>query len=145
MAGVGWSAGQYTLFERQRTRPARDLFHAVPAGERWEIVDLGCSPGNSTAVLVERFPDATVTGLDSSEDMLAQARRWLPQVRFETADIATWSREGSGLRPYLARLEPSERPDFLARYQKLIERAYPPRADGKVLLAFPRLFIVATC
>lgn len=60
------------------------------------------------------------------------------------AAVVAWF-EGSGLRPYLARLDSNERAGFLARYRELIELAYPLQADGKVLLAFPRLFIVATC
>jgi trans-aconitate 2-methyltransferase len=32
---------------------------------------------------------------------------------------------------------------FLASYTDEIERAYPRRSDGKVMLKFPRLFIVA--
>src|SRR5262249_3524649 len=51
---------------------------------------LGCGPGNSTELLVERFPDAEVTGVDSSPDMLRQARERLPQCKFIQADLATW-------------------------------------------------------
>ena len=44
----------------------------------------------------------------------------------------------------LADLAPGERETFLARYLDAIGRAYPPQADGGVLLPFPRLFLVAT-
>jgi trans-aconitate 2-methyltransferase len=54
-------------------------------------VDLGCGPGNSTELLVDRYPDATVTGLDLSPDMLRQARERLPQCVFIEADLATWT------------------------------------------------------
>ena len=53
-------------------------------------------------------------------------------------------RRGTGLRPFLARLTPQEQPIFLDRYKALLADAFPPRADGKVLLPYPRLFFIAT-
>ncbi len=88
-----WSAKQYTTFEQERTRPVRDLVAAIPdlPGRAVRLaVDLGCGPGNSTEVLAQRFPEATVTGLDNSEDMLDAARKRLPGTAFRLADIATW-------------------------------------------------------
>ncbi|QVM98811.1 MULTISPECIES: trans-aconitate 2-methyltransferase [unclassified Pseudomonas] len=251
-----WSAAQYSTFENERTRPVRDLVAALPNHTVASAVDLGCGPGNSTQVLASRYPEAQVTGLDSSEDMIAAARQRLPQLAFEVADIASWSvdegvdvilanaslqwlpdhallypqlvrqlraggslaiqtpdnldepahrqlREiaklgswaskvgdlklpprhtaayyydvlsphcrrvdvwrttyyhplaggapavvewfkGSALRPYLAALDAQEQADFLQYYLQAMEQAYPPAADGTVLLPFPRLFIVAT-
>ena len=86
-----WSAKQYSAFENERTRPVRDLVAALPASAVRSAVDLGCGPGNSTEVLAARYPDATVSGLDSSEDMVLAARKRLPQLSFEVADIGTWS------------------------------------------------------
>jgi trans-aconitate 2-methyltransferase len=51
---------------------------------------------------------------------------------------------GTGLRPFLARLDAAEQPQFLARYTTLLTAAFPPQADGKVLLPYPRLFFIAT-
>lgn len=87
---MSWSAKQYSMFEQQRTRPVRDLVAALPTTTVKLAVDLGCGPGNSTQVLAERYADASITGLDSSEDMLKDARLRLPGLKFELADIGTW-------------------------------------------------------
>ena len=256
-AAEDWSAAQYLKFEDERTRPSRDLLAQVPLDAPRRVVDLGCGPGNSTDLLIERFPGAEVIGVDSSPDMLRQARERLPRRKFVEADLSTWTPEpgtdllfgnavfhwvpdhpnvlkrllralgpggvlavqmpdnanqpaftaldkvvasgswaaaiaqtkgrqrkqllapegyydlfrplcsrvdvwhihynhliddhagvvewfkGSGLRPLLAPLDPAMRAAFLAEYTDEIGRAYPLRCDGKVMLRFPRLFIVA--
>jgi trans-aconitate 2-methyltransferase len=251
-----WNARQYLKFEDERTRPPRDLLAQVPLDKPRLVVDLGCGPGNSTELLVARFPHSEVVGLDASPDMLRKARERLPNCKFVQADIATWlpaaqtdlvfsnavlqwlpdhppvmrrvlealpaggvlavqmpdnTREpalrfqrevgesgpwrdhpeikaaarkdlpspeayydllkpvcsridiwhtvynhvmaspaaitewfkGSSLQPFLSPLNPAEREKFLAAYTEKIVDAYKPRFDGKVLLRFPRLFIVA--
>jgi trans-aconitate 2-methyltransferase len=249
-----WSPNHYLSFEDERTRPARDLLARVPIADAQRVVDLGCGPGNSTELLMRRFPGVKVTGVDNSSAMLASARQRLPEATFVEADIATWTpsqpvdlifanavfqwvpdhaavlvrlmeslaaggilavqipdnfgepahylmeevarpwsvkldgAEGererilppavyydrlssvavavdiwrtvyhhplsdaaaivswfrsTGLRPYLNRLAPAEQEAFLAAYTKRVGEAYPRQADGRVLLAFPRVFIVA--
>jgi trans-aconitate 2-methyltransferase len=86
-----WNAGQYLKFEDERTRPAADLIGRVPLAEIRSAVDIGCGSGNSTELIVDRYPDARVVGLDNSPDMLAKARMRLPGVSFEEADIAAWN------------------------------------------------------
>nr|MBV9862386.1 hypothetical protein [Alphaproteobacteria bacterium] len=61
----------------------------------------------------------------------------------DVAAIVAWLR-GTGLRPFLARLDGAEQRLFLDRYAALLDEAFPPRADGKRLLPYPRLFFVAT-
>jgi trans-aconitate 2-methyltransferase len=251
-----WNATQYLKFEDERTRPARDLLAQIPLANARRVFDLGCGPGNSTELLVERYPDAQVTGVDSSPDMLRKARERLPQCSFVQADLSDWdapadadilysnatfqwvpqhlevlqrlltglksgavlavqmpdntdepshvwmreianepqwrnliapaalAREdlpspedyynalrplctrldiwhthyqhalagpqavtdwfkGTALRPFVDPLTPDQRQAFLNAYTARIAAAYPARYDGKVLLRFPRLFILA--
>jgi trans-aconitate 2-methyltransferase len=254
---VSWSARQYVAFEDERTRPVRDLLAVVPESYSGRAIDLGCGPGNSTELLRAKLPDARVSGIDSSHDMIAAARERLPQIEFEVADISAWSdpgpfdvilanavlhwlpdhasllpalvaklapggalavqmpdnlaepthrlmREtaldgpwaeklaaaaetrttlndaawyfnvlrlhaprvdvwrttyhhplkggvgavvewfkGSGLRPFLDPLDAAERAQYLQRYRAALAPFFPERADGSVLLPFPRLFMVA--
>jgi trans-aconitate 2-methyltransferase len=91
---MSWSAKQYTTFENERTRPPRDLLTAVPTTDVRRAVDLGCGPGNSTELLADRFPDAQVTGLDSSANMIEAARKRLPALQFEVADLQGWTDAG---------------------------------------------------
>lgn len=98
-----WSARQYLAFEDERTRPVRDLLAAIPAVEARTAVDVGCGPGNSTEVLSARFPGATVSGFDSSPDMIAAARKRLPALRFEVLDVRGWlDSAGPGSTPEAA-------------------------------------------
>ncbi|QMV01296.1 trans-aconitate 2-methyltransferase [Devosia sp. D6-9] len=249
-----WSPSLYRRFEDERTRPARDLLAQVDVEAPRLVVDMGCGPGNSTELLVERFPGAQVVGLDTSPNMLAEARERVPSARFEVADANVWVPEAgtdvvfanaiyqwvldhlgalsrvmealepgaalavqmpdnmgepshvlmrevaaegpwaeklrgaaravlppvriyyealapyasridiwhtiynhvlvnadavvewvksTGLRPFIDPLDEAERAEFLARYRAKIAEAYSPVEGGKVLLRFPRLFIVA--
>jgi trans-aconitate 2-methyltransferase len=256
-AKTDWSALQYLLFEDERTRPSVDLLARVTVKDPARCVDIGCGPGNSTELVAARFPQATVEGLDSSQDMLEKARKRLPAIAFAQADVAGWrpgpvydlifanavlqwlpdhaallpklagalrsggclavqmpdnldepshvamakvaasgpwatklarAREAkaligsfedyrtwlagagckvdlwktiyvhelagpeaivewfksTGLKPFIDPLDPDERAAFLSDYLSEIRASYPAQADGKVLLKFPRIFIVAT-
>ncbi|WP_312626438.1 trans-aconitate 2-methyltransferase [Scandinavium sp.] len=49
----------------------------------------------------------------------------------------------TGLRPYLQDLDNVSQQAFLKRYLQLLEEHYPRQQNGQILLAFPRLFIIA--
>ncbi|MBY0383098.1 MAG: trans-aconitate 2-methyltransferase [Xanthobacteraceae bacterium] len=86
-----WNAKLYLKFASERTRPAQELLARIPLENARRVIDLGCGPGNSTGLLAARWPDAQVTGIDSSPNMLREARAGLPNLSFEQADIASWS------------------------------------------------------
>ncbi|HEY3897893.1 MAG TPA: trans-aconitate 2-methyltransferase [Chthoniobacter sp.] len=85
-----WNPDQYLKFDDERTRPCRELVARIALDKPGTIVDLGCGPGNSTAVLAQRWPDAKVSGLDRSADMIRAAREKSPRIHWEESDIATW-------------------------------------------------------
>lgn len=121
---MSWSARQYSMFEQQRTRPVRDLVAAIPTTEVNVAVDLGCGPGNSTQVLAERFASATIRGIDSSDDMLTEARQRLPELSFELADIATW-RPNQRFDVILANASLQWVPDHAELYPRLVNLLNP--------------------
>jgi trans-aconitate 2-methyltransferase len=55
------------------------------------IYDLGCGAGEVTRIIAERWPSATVYGIDNSKEMLAQAAAEPGRVHWIEADIHTWS------------------------------------------------------
>ncbi|WP_394002488.1 trans-aconitate 2-methyltransferase [Luteimonas sp. WGS1318] len=114
-----WSARQYSRFEDQRTRPARDLVAAIPDTRVHRAVDLGCGPGNSTAVLAARYRGAAILGLDSSADMIRAARARLPEIAFEVADITDW-RADAPVDVILANASLQWLPDHARLYPQLL-------------------------
>lgn len=86
-----WNPALYLQFAAERTRPAAELASRIQHPEAKHIADLGCGPGNSTALLHQAFPNATVTGIDSSPAMLEKARAALPTCQFEQADVTSWT------------------------------------------------------
>ena len=251
-----WNPQLYRQFEAERTRPARELLDRIPPIHVHFATDLGCGPGNSTELLAQKWPDAQITGVDSSAAMLQQAQERLPSCAFQQADIRHWQpsqpqqviyanaslqwltdhqtllphlvnqldiggalavqmpdnleepshrlmREvaasvrwqshisaqaadrkrlltsenyfdllgdagcqvdiwrttyyhpmadaqgiitwlrATGLRPFLASLDEAQQAEFLNDYHQALLPAYPSRHNGQVLLAFPRLFMVA--
>ena len=122
---TGWSAEQYRKFEDERTRPASDLLARVPLAGPARVADLGCGPGNSTELLAERWPGAEIIGVDSDPDMLAAARRRLPDRSFVAADLASW--------------QPAEPFDLLRRLEPLLEVVGSEASDDR--LNFPLVHV----
>lgn len=88
--GVAWDPDRYRRYAGHRFRPGLDLIARIPPIAPATVVDLGCGTGELTAALAERFPDARVTGLDSSAAMLAKARAAFPAIDWIAGDIGDW-------------------------------------------------------
>jgi trans-aconitate 2-methyltransferase len=84
-----WNPGLYLRFERERTQPVRDLVARLEVRQPSRVLDIGCGPGNSTAVLKDRWPEAAVTGLDNSRAMIEKARRSRADIEWLEADAAS--------------------------------------------------------
>jgi len=87
-----WDPEQYLRRRDERARPFHDLLARIRADDPHVVVDLGCGPGNLTRLLAQRWPDATVTGIDSSPEMVAAAAEHAIDGRlgFELGDVETW-------------------------------------------------------
>jgi trans-aconitate 2-methyltransferase len=85
-----WDPERYLTYADERGRPFVELVARVPAESPGSVVDLGCGPGNLTRLLTERWPGATVAGLDSSVEMIATARSSGSTATFEVADLRDW-------------------------------------------------------
>jgi trans-aconitate 2-methyltransferase len=88
---MGWDPKTYLAFGAERTRPAADLLARVPVDKPRRVADLGCGPGNSTALLRARWPEAEIDAVDFAPEMLADARKSGVDARFIEADIARWT------------------------------------------------------
>ena len=90
-----WDPAQYLRFADERARPFFDLTGRIGAGAPGYVVDLGCGPGQLTASLADRWPDAEVLGIDSSDEMITSASRLLADrphanLSFRVEDVHDW-------------------------------------------------------
>jgi trans-aconitate 2-methyltransferase len=87
---MSWNPSFYLTYADERTRPAADLLARVARENPARVADLGCGPGNSTALLAQRWPRAKVEGVDSSPQMIDAAKKSGVAANFILADLASW-------------------------------------------------------
>jgi len=87
-----WDPDRYLVYADERGRPFVELVQRIGATGPARVVDLGCGPGNLTALLLQRWPQAAVVGVDSSLDMVDAARRDEAGagIDFVVGDVRTW-------------------------------------------------------
>jgi trans-aconitate 2-methyltransferase len=128
-----WNPNLYLQFKEERTQPARDLIARIQLPNPRSIVDLGCGPGNSTQVLRDRWPDAEITGVDNSPEMIRKARESHPQGRWEQADIQTWKPKVT-----FDIVESNATLQWIPDHQRLIPRLFSLlRAGGALAVQLP--------
>lgn len=90
-----WDPSQYLRYAEERSRPFVELLARVHAVAPSYVVDLGCGPGTLTTMLLDRWPDAMVEGIDSSPEMVQRAReaQTRPRLSFSLGDIRDWTPE----------------------------------------------------
>jgi len=81
-----WNPELYLKFDKERTQPSIDLVSRIDFANPKKIIDIGCGPGNSTQILVHKWPDAAVTGIDSSPAMIEKAKKDYPKQNWQIID-----------------------------------------------------------
>jgi trans-aconitate 2-methyltransferase len=123
--GHQWDPERYLRYADERGRPFVELLARVRAEAPATVTDLGCGPGNLTTLLADRWPDATVTGVDASAEMIAEARTLETSVRFETADLRAWLRTAEPVDVLISNATLQWVPGHLDLLPALVEHVRP--------------------
>jgi trans-aconitate 2-methyltransferase len=93
LATSDWDAKAYQQFSRLRQRPVDELLDRVDLQNPQRIYDLGCGTGIATQLLAKRWPRAQLQGIDSSAQMLAEARSLPVKALWKHCDLLDWQPE----------------------------------------------------
>ncbi len=85
-----WDPRLYSEYGSERSRPFADLVARIGAQRPRAVADLGCGAGELTATLAERWPNARVSGVDSSPEMITRAAGLGAAVDFRVGDLRDW-------------------------------------------------------
>ena len=86
MSKKDWNPNLYLKFNKERTQPSIDLVSRILVDNPSKIIDIGCGPGNSTQVLVQRWPHSKIFGVDNSPAMIEKAQNDYPNQNCEILD-----------------------------------------------------------
>jgi trans-aconitate 2-methyltransferase len=131
-----WDPAQYLKFADHRMRPAIDLLNRVDLADPRIVYDLGSGTGNVTRLLKLRWPNAIVTGVDGSSEMLAKAAAANPDITWTRGDLADFRPE----RP-ADLLYSNAALQWITRHDRLFPSLAASLAPGGVLaVQMPRNF-----
>jgi trans-aconitate 2-methyltransferase len=81
-----WNPDLYLKYNRERLQPSIDLVSRITVDRPDTIIDIGCGPGNSTQILVQRWPEARIVGIDNSPSMIEKAKKDYPRQEWMLCD-----------------------------------------------------------
>jgi len=88
---TNWNPEDYLQFRNERTQPSIDLVNRISIDDApGSIIDIGCGPGNSSQVLLQRWPGSRLVGIDNSETMIARAKNDFPDQEWILADVSSF-------------------------------------------------------
>ena len=92
---IDWNPEQYRRFAAERAQPFHDLLALIEPGAIGRAVDLGCGPGELTALAAQQLGIHEMIGIDNSPAMLDKTGEHVTStVRFEHGDIGDWTSPG---------------------------------------------------
>jgi trans-aconitate 2-methyltransferase len=89
MTKTDWNPNLYLKYDKERIQPSIDLVSRINIDKPFRIIDIGCGPGNSTQVLVQRWPDSEIIGIDNSPAMIEKAKKDYPNQDWQILDAGT--------------------------------------------------------
>jgi len=120
-----WDPERYLTYADERGRPFVELVARIGATDPATVVDLGCGPGNLTTLLAQRWPGATIAGVDSSAEMIETARRDHGDAgSFEVGDLRDWSAP-AGADVLVSNATLQWLPDHLNLLPRLLDQVRP--------------------
>lgn len=131
-----WNPEQYLKFAEPRLRPAVDLLTRIDAANPARVFDLGCGAGNVTRLLKTRWPDAQITGVDDSAEMLTRAAKSVDGVSWVQQSLANWQPEHA-VDVIFSNAALHWLPDHRALFAKLVNQL---TAGGVLAVQMPRNF-----
>jgi trans-aconitate 2-methyltransferase len=81
-----WNPDLYLKFDKERTQPSIDLVSRIKSDNPLKIIDIGCGPGNSTQILIQKWPDSHIIGIDNSPAMIEKAKNDYPNQNWKLLD-----------------------------------------------------------
>jgi trans-aconitate 2-methyltransferase len=87
-----WDPQVYNQFKNIRFKPFFDLMALISGDHLQTCVDIGCGTGEQTSILAQRFENASFVGIDSSEEMLSESKKFENEkLNFKFSSIETFS------------------------------------------------------